>query len=72
MPPNLVLIIVGVLLAFSGCLSLQLYINQRILQAFQRTAVVVPAAPESSGLRTGLAALGLVMLTGLVLTIIVR
>jgi hypothetical protein len=73
MSPILVLIIVGVLLGFIGYLSLQLYINQRILKAFQRAAVVVPAAPESQGgLKTGLVVLGLAMLAGLVFTLFVR
>ena len=72
MPPILVLIIVGVLLVFIGYLSLQLYINQRILNAFQRAAVVVPAAPESSGFKSGLTLLGLVMLAGLVFTLFMR
>ena len=71
MPPILVFIIVGILLAFIGYLSLQLYISQRILQAFQR-AVAVSAAPAASGLRSGLVVLGLLMLAGLVLTVIVR
>ena len=73
MPPILVFIIVGLLLAFIGYLSLQLYIHQRILNAFQRAAVVVPARPESSsGLRSGLVVLGLLMLAGLVFTLVVR
>ena len=73
MPPILVLIIVGLLLAYIAYLSLQLYINRRILNAFQRAAVVVPAAPESSsGLKAGLVVLGLAMLAGLVFSIIVR
>jgi hypothetical protein len=73
MSPILVLIIVGVLLAFIGYLSLQLYIHQRILRAFQRAAVVMPASSESpSGLRSGLVVLGLAMLVGLVFTIVVR
>ena len=73
MSPILVLIIVGVLLGFIGYLSLQLYINQRILKAFQRAAVVVPAAPESpGGLKAGLVMLGLAMLAGLVFTMFVR
>ena len=72
MPPILVLVLVGVLLALIGYLSLQLYISQRILRAFQRAAVVVSAGPESSGLRSGLVVLGLAMLAGLVFTIIVR
>ena len=73
MPPILVLIIVGILLAVIGYLSLQLYISQRIVKAFQRAAVVGPTAPESSGgLRGGLVVLGLIMLASLVFTIIVR
>ena len=73
MPPILVFIIVGVLLGYIGYLSLQLYINRRILKAFQRAAVVVPAAPESpSGVKTVLTLLGLAMLAGLVFSIIVR
>jgi hypothetical protein len=72
MPPILVLIIVGVLLAFIGYLSLQLYINQRILKAFQRAAVVVPAAPESGGVRGWLTVFGLAMLAVLVFNILVR
>jgi len=73
MPPILVLIIIGVLLAFIAYLSLQLYISQRIVKAFQRAAVVVPAAPESSGgLKGGLVVLGLIMLAGLVFRLIVR
>jgi hypothetical protein len=73
MPPILVLIIVGLLLGYIAYLSLQLYINQRILKAFQRAAVVVPAAPESpSGLKTGLVVLGLVMLASLVFSVMVR
>lgn len=73
MPPIVVLIIVGILLAFIGYLSLQLYISQRIVKAFQRAALVVPAAPESgSGFRSGLVALGLIMLTGLLFTLFIR
>ncbi len=73
MPPILVLIIVGILLAFIGYLRLQLYISQSIVKAFQRAAVVVPAAPESSGgFKSGLVVLGLIMLAGLVFKLIVR
>ncbi len=73
MPPILVLIIVGVLLGYIAYLSLQLYINQRILKAFQRAAVVVPAAPESpSRVKAWLVMLGLAMLAGLVFSVIVR
>jgi hypothetical protein len=73
MPPLLVLIIVGLLLAFIGYLSLQLYIQQRILKAFQRAAVVMPANSEpGAGLKSGLVMLGLAMLAGLVFTIVVR
>jgi hypothetical protein len=73
MPPILVLIIVGVLLAIIGYLSLQLYIQKRILRAFERAAVVVPAQPEStSGLKSGLVMLGLVMLAGLFFSLVVR
>jgi hypothetical protein len=72
MPLPLVLILVGGLLALVGYLSLQLYINQRILKAFQRAAVVVPSAPGSSGFKTGLVMVGLTLLAGLVFTIIVR
>jgi len=73
MPPILVLIIVGVLLGYIAYLSLQLYINRRILNAFQRAAVVVPAAPESpSPVKAGLVMLALAMLAGLVFTLFVR
>ncbi len=73
MPPILVLIIIGVLLAFIAYLGLQLYISQRIVKAFQRAALVVPAAPESAGgLKSGLVVLGLVMLVGLMFTLFVR
>ncbi len=73
MPPVLVLIIIGLLLAFIAYLSLQLYISQRIVKAFQRAALVVPAAPESaSGLKSGLVVLGLIMLVGLMFTLFVR
>jgi hypothetical protein len=73
MPPILVLIIVGVLLAYIGYLSLQLYIHQRVLKAFERAAVVVPTQPESpSALKSGLVVLGLAMLAGLVFTLVVR
>ncbi len=73
MPPILVLIIVGVLLGYIAYLSLQLYINQRILKAFQRAAVVVSAAPESpSRTKAVLVMLGLAMLAGLVFSFIVR
>ena len=73
MPPILVLIIVGILLSYIFYLSLQLYINRRILKAFQRAAVVVPAAPDSpNGLKTLLVVLGLAMLAGLMFSVIVR
>jgi hypothetical protein len=72
MPPILVLIVVGALLAWVGYLSLQLYINRRILEAFQRAAVVVPAPEHGSGLRSGLLVLGLILAAGFVVSLMVR
>ena len=73
MPPILVLIIFGVLLAFIGYLSLQLYIHRRILEAFQRAAIVLPSAPEqSSGLKSGLVVLGLILTMGFVVMLLAR
>ena len=73
MPPILFLIIVGLLLAWIGYLSLQLYINRRILEAFQRAAVVVPPPAEhGSGLRSGLLVLGFVLAAGFVVSLMVR
>ena len=74
MAPVLVLIIVGSLLAFIGYLSVQLYINRRILEAFQRAAVVVPpnASGSSSGLRTAVFVFGLILALGFVANLLVR
>jgi hypothetical protein len=73
MPPILVLIIVGLLLAFIGYLSLQLYISRRILEAFQRAAVVVPPASEQgSGLKSGLVVLGLILTLGIFASLVIR
>ncbi len=69
----LVLALVGVLLAFIGYLSLQLYISRRILDAFQRSAIVIPTtAAPGSGLKSGLVVMGLVLSLGFVAMMLVR
>jgi len=73
MPTLLVLIIFGVLLVFIGYLSLQLYINRRILDAFQRAAIVIPTSPEQgSGLKSGLLVFGFILTLGFVVMLMVR
>jgi hypothetical protein len=73
MPTLLVLIIFGVLLAFIGYLSLQLYINRRILDAFQRAAIVIPTSPEQgSGLKSGLLMFGFILAMGFVAMFLAR
>jgi hypothetical protein len=73
MPPILVLIIFGLLLALIGYLSLQLYISRRILEAFQRAAVVVPPAPDrGSGLKSGLVVLSLILALGFFTSLVIR
>ncbi len=73
MSPLFVLVLVGGLLACIGYLSLQLYISRRIVDAFQRAAVVVPAAPAPpSSLRSGLTVLGLVLLASFVAMVLAR
>ena len=62
MPPILVLILVGVLLAYIGYLRLQLYINRRILTAFQSATIVVPPSKAKSDPRMGLFAVGMLLL----------
>jgi hypothetical protein len=63
MPPILVIIIVGLLILYIGYLRLQLYINRRVLGEIEKAAIVVPVRTES-GSKTGLFALGLLLVLG--------
>ena len=72
MPPILVLIIVLALLAWIAYLSLQLYINRRILEAFQRAAVVVPPAERGSSLKSGLLVFGFILMAGFLASMLMR
>jgi hypothetical protein len=63
MPPILVIIIVGLLILYIGYLRLQLYINRRVLGEIEKAAIVVPVRIES-GSKTGLFALGLLLVLG--------
>jgi hypothetical protein len=63
MPPILVMIIVGLLILYIGYLRLQLYINRRVLGEIEKAAIVVPVRIES-GSKTGLFALGLLLVLG--------
>lgn len=62
MPPLLVFIIVGVLVAYIGYLRLQLYIHHKTLSAFQHAAIVVQPERPQGDIRGGLFALGLMIL----------
>ena len=63
MPPILVIIIVGLLILYIAYLRLQLYINRRVLGEIEKAAIVVPVRIES-GSKTGLFALGLLLVLG--------
>jgi len=63
MPPILVIIIVGLLILYIAYLRLQLYINRRVLGEIEKAAIVVPVRAES-GSKTGLFALGLLLVLG--------
>ena len=63
MPPILVIIIVGLLILYIGYLRLQLYINRRVLGEIEKAAIVVPVRIES-GSKTGLFALGMLLVLG--------
>ena len=63
MPPILVIIIVGLLILYIGYLRLQLYINRRVLGEIEKAAIVVLVRIES-GSKTGLFALGLLLVLG--------
>lgn len=62
MPTTLTLVVIGALILYAGHLRLQLYINRRILSAFQDAAIVVPPAKPRSDPHTGLFAVGMLLL----------
>lgn len=72
MSPILVLIVVSALLGYIGYLRLQLYINHRILNAFQNAAVVVPPSKSKSDPQMGVFAVGMLLLALGVLALLLR
>ncbi|MBI3360497.1 MAG: hypothetical protein HY023_05235 [Chloroflexi bacterium] len=62
MTPALFLVFASVAGAYILYLRLQLYINQRILRAFQASTIVVPPTKKASDPRLGLLAIGLILL----------
>jgi uncharacterized iron-regulated membrane protein len=62
MPPTLVVLLVGALLIYIGYLRIQIYIQRRIINAFQDAAVVVPPSKPKSDPRMGLFAIGMLLL----------
>jgi len=72
MPPLVVTIVVGALLAYIGYLRLQLYIHHKTLSAFQHAAIVVQPERPKSDIRGGLFALGMFILAAGTLVLVVK
>jgi hypothetical protein len=62
MPSTLAMILIGALLAYIAYLRLQLYIQRRIVNAFQSAAVVVPPGKPKSDPRMGLLGIGMLLM----------